>query len=90
MTDQVFYFQIDGLGNETKAFPITLSASGAADLSALPETLRATLESTGVMTTGGERPFFPSDGQAFFEALLSAANPYFRFRTTPELRNITV
>ena len=90
MTDKVFYFQIDGLGNETKAFPITLAGSGHADLSALPETLRTTLETTGVMTTSGERLFFPPDGQAFLEALLSAANPYFRFRTTPELRTLAV
>lgn len=90
MTERIFYFEIDGLGNETAAFPITLSKEGVADLSALPAMLQDTLKTTGVMTTGSERSFFPSDGSAFLDALLTSANPYFRFRSHPELHNIAV
>jgi hypothetical protein len=78
---EVFYFPTDAGGNEAGApVRIGLNEDGSADLSGLPENMRATYERFGAGDPIAGR-FTPKDGKKFLWALLQYSSPYKRFRS---------
>ncbi len=79
----IYYFPIDHEGNETgEAIPVTLKPDGTADVSKLPNELRASLECLGVPNTFRTKQLKPQNGFHFLEALLRETTGYKRFRSS--------
>ena len=79
----IYYFPTDAKGNEVgEPCEVKLKDDGSADLSALPERLRETLEQFGTPDALHLGRIFPKDGRRFMNSLLANANGYRRFRST--------
>ncbi len=81
--DTVYYFPIDGAGNETgEAIPVSLKADGSVDLSHLPSDMVRTYEVMGIPDEMHLGRLYPRNGEAFLQALLRMTNGYVRFRSS--------
>jgi hypothetical protein len=86
--DTVYYFPLDGHGEETgEAVPVTIATDGSVDLSRLPAWLGQTYSQVGVHVPGQASRVFPRDGEAFLHGLLATTNGYVRFRSQMSSRN---
>lgn len=76
---------LDGQGNMTsEPAPISVMADGSADLSALPEEFRKTLEALGVKDEIGNARVFPSEGERFIKLLMKHSGRHWFCATSPE------
>jgi hypothetical protein len=80
MTDTIYYFPIDGEGNEQEPLAIVLSEDGKVDLSMLPKAMAELLAVAGIPGPGHLGQVYPTAGPIFLEALIAWAHPYARFR----------
>ena len=81
MPKTIYYFPIDGNGEETgEAIPVTVK-NGTSDLSKLPKDLAETFEAFGAPDMLHQGRIYPKDGEVFLDALLRMTNGYLRFRS---------
>ncbi|MBI5654166.1 hypothetical protein HZC53_00710 [Candidatus Uhrbacteria bacterium] len=84
----IYYFPTDAKGNEVgEPIEVKLQQDGSADISALPEQLRKTLEAFGTPDELHFGQVFPKDGARFLKLLLNNANGYRRFRLERGAKN---
>lgn len=80
----VYYFPLDANQEEGVPIEVSLIEEGGklvADVSALPRDMQSTFKRFGLPDAFHLKSIFPSDGPAFFEALLRETTAYRRFRT---------
>jgi hypothetical protein len=76
---------LDGQGNmRSEPAPISVKDDGSADLSALPEEFRNTLETLGVKDELGNARVFPNEGERFIKLLMKHSGRHWFCATSPE------